>query len=120
MASLCQANDKVCLDLGTEKREVLFSILIAEWAADALEMYAKKAILSHLRGYEDREPSVDVDVVLSSGKPQVRLRFGWWTRRAFFTPAHALGLARWLRLACEKANDLLRWEEHGWPLQVLS
>lgn len=120
MAMLCQDYDRVALLLGpTSRKEVLFSIDVALWAAARLEEFAQRTLLCPPRGLlglRDREPSIDVEAVLNENKPQVRWRFAWSSSRLTFTAPQAVELAKLTRLMASTAKKQMKWEELSQPL----
>jgi hypothetical protein len=116
---LYQDGDRVCLQLGAERREILLSLEIAGIAADDLERYAAKAATAKQIGFRDRDPSIAVESIITKGKPLVRIRFGAWTGKAFLTPPHAFNLAAIIRVAIRQAEKHLRWIEERDPACLL-
>ena len=119
MVELSQEGDRVVLAFGDERRAVLLSLEIARHASRGLNEMARKAIASKEEGRRDREPSVFVEAIVNGHVPQVRLRFGWWATRMYFTPLHAMNLAALIRAAHDKAESELRWLEEREPAELL-
>ena len=114
-----QDGDRVCLDLGDEKREVLLAVAIADLCADAMGAYAGRALVSAFVGHRDREPSVEVESVRNRGKAMVRIRFSWFASKFFLTAAQSIALAETIRAASRLAERSLRWQEERDPAVLL-
>lgn len=107
------------LDLGTNRREVLFAVATARWCSDMLEEYSWRAVHSPVMGFRTPEPIVEVDAIINGRVPQVRLRFGRWSCKFYFAPQHAVGLANLMRMAIRKAEREIKWLEERDPAVLL-
>lgn len=122
MAELYRQYDKVVLDLGDDdKRDVLFSVAIADWAADNLEDFAKSAVMAPSWPTVNEPPvSIEVQAIENRGVPQVRLILGRWLKKMYLSPPAAVSVARMLRQAARKAEKHVRWLEERDPAVLLS
>lgn len=119
MASLYQHGDCVCLELGADKRDVLFSIEIALWAAESLEDLAARAIVVPRTNLKPDDPTITVEAILNNRKAQVRLVFDGWATVFRFSPPAAVALAGALRDAARVAEKALVWKEERDPACLL-
>lgn len=118
MAGMFQSGDHVCLEVGKQKRDLLFAPVIARWMAANLEEFSGYAAVSQPLAAAGLSPSVCVSVITNRQRVQIRLQFSSWSPVFFFTVPHALELAKILRHAADQAEAKLNWKEERDP-QVL-
>jgi hypothetical protein len=103
---LYAVNGLLCLHFAAPLCEVVVSAAVADFGARRLEDLAARLLTGwpgdRLPGAWPRgrpEPSVRVEPAAEEGRPRVRLRFARRADRFYFTPDHAIAIARQLRAA---------------------
>lgn len=120
--------DRVAVALVEEgdwsREDLLLSADSARWAADGLDRLATRILAQPQPAAgstdEPRQPSIEVECIISNGKPLVRWVFGWREQVMLLTPAHALALARVTRLAAIDAAARARWIELREPAVLIA
>jgi hypothetical protein len=113
--TLYQEANKVCLYLGTEKRQTLFSVEIAKLAYEHLFEFATKAAINKKQLSNNHEPTISVDLIINNRIPQIRLRFSWWSEKIYINPIHAINLAKLIQAGVIRAEKELKWIEERDP-----
>jgi hypothetical protein len=111
VANLYIQSGYVVVDLENEgKRDILFSVDIARWAAENLERLAAQLIryTIHFSSAYYFEPTIEVQSVVNNGIAQVRIKFGRWLNLYHIKPAHAIRLAKTIRQAADFSESKLR------------
>jgi hypothetical protein len=115
-----QECDRVVLEVGTERREVLLSLGVATYCANALDYYAGKAAVRQERNPHSYEPTLTVELILNGRKPNVRLRLDRWATRVLISAAYAVELAKALRAVVREGEKRLAWAEESDPAVLLT
>lgn len=126
MAYLYRQDSTIVLDLGEQpRRDVLWSLEIARWAANELERLAAELLLPVNGSGKDsgkhRLTTVEIEVqaIDNRGVGQIRLKLGRWLDRVWLGAPQSLRLARNLREAANYAERYLRDADEANPRQLL-